>query len=830
MTSRKIKAAGVLVLMLAFVVTMSACDMGSDDEALDVGETGELIVSADMSEMDTDVLEAQVEEEVGTQSTVKERFENYTVRVNLDGPEDPEETEDVDYDDLKNGEEIAFEFEELAPGAYDVEVYLEADYQYELEGDADDIEVSYGSEDGVTVYEGESTHLTDDDAIDVYLNDGALQVSTEIEDIDTDKLDLVELREFGTEDPVDDNGDYTEDKWGGEVITWGNYEDGERQEDDLAPRQYEIYSEWEDSSGETHEQERSVHVVPGLERNINLVFYEGELQFEFDFEMPSETPYNLEIEYDTLTWEHDDHDNINKYNIVRKNLDAPEDDQYWEVVATSKDKEYEIDHEVLQDGVTYEYAVVAEDDDLTSDYSDPVEVVGGEVNVDDEGDLEDALTQDDISTITVADGVEIENGVEIARDGVTLQAENKHKAEIDAQVTIAGNDVSLQKFKIKPEVEFGAGGGESAIQVTGNGALISENLFEGPGDLEDTDYTDGVGIGISGSGGAKIIENDFEEYFFGIRDESNENLIKDNNFEDTTVGYNSFKGDGRGDHKIENNKFISNGVGIVLASSENEITGNEFEENDMHFGDYTGEYDVVEILAKNEFSQAAALDDMDHEVYEKMIHPSIKSSVNNANEGAKVTVEAGDYEEDLTVDVEGLTLKSVEKHGAVIEGQVDIEADDVTVDGFEVEADVGHQEEVIEGEAGIDFELVNSRVIAISDEDPGRVIYIKGGYSDTHNLNNPSQVTLRNNTFVGNNLNSGVGVGIEIDEATIENNQFNIDSDYAALEIFTDGEDDTTFNIDDDNTFDVTGDGEEILIGDEDYDTDDLPINQDEHF
>ncbi|GEM_PF-2805886 len=66
---------------------------------------------------------------------------------------------------------------------------------------------------------------------------------------------------------------------------------------------------------------------------------------------------------------------------------------------------------------------------------------------------------------------------------------------------------------------------------------------------------------------------------------------------------------------------------------------------------------------------------------------TIEYALGNANEGDTLVVSAGTYEENVTIDVDGLTLKSASKHQAVIEGGVDVEASDVTIEGFKIISD-----------------------------------------------------------------------------------------------------------------------------------------------
>ncbi|RQD91336.1 hypothetical protein D5R95_01175, partial [Methanosalsum natronophilum] len=63
----------------------------------------------------------------------------------------------------------------------------------------------------------------------------------------------------------------------------------------------------------------------------------------------------------------------------------------------------------------------------------------------------------------------------------------------------------------------------------------------------------------------------------------------------------------------------------------------------------------------------------------------INTAISSAAEDAMLKVAPGDYVGDLKLDVERLTLKSIEKHGAIIEGFIGINVSDVTVENFHVD-------------------------------------------------------------------------------------------------------------------------------------------------
>jgi len=232
---------------------------------------------------------------------------------------------------------------------------------------------------------------------------------------------------------------------------------------------------------------------------------------------------------------------------------------------------------------------------------------------------------------------------------------------------------------------------------------------------------------------------------------------------------------------------------------------------------------------------------------------TIQGAIDEASDDYTLMVYPDEYDENVAINKDGLTLKSVEKHEAVIEGLVTIgDANNFTIEDFKVVNEDERAVYISEDDVAnillknLDIEVTNAN--AITNKFPGgieieirdsvisasgnnnHIIYINGGFSSVGELNRPSDVTLIGNQFRGVDLAGGVGVGIEIDNAVVEDNHFDVETDHAAFEIWTAGQGDTTFNIDDDNTFDVTGDGEEILIDTVAYDAGDLPIDQDKHF
>lgn len=73
-------------------------------------------------------------------------------------------------------------------------------------------------------------------------------------------------------------------------------------------------------------------------------------------------------------------------------------------------------------------------------------------------------------------------------------------------------------------------------------------------------------------------------------------------------------------------------------------------------------------------------------VPDKYYH-TIQAAINDAELGNTILVSAGVYEEDVTMNVDSLILRSVDEHGAEIKGVVRIDADAVTIEDFYINFD-----------------------------------------------------------------------------------------------------------------------------------------------
>ena len=169
---------------------------------------------------------------------------------------------------------------------------------------------------------------------------------------------------------------------------------------------------------------------------------------------------------------------------------------------------------------------------------------------------------------------------------------------------------------------------------------------------------------------------------------------------------------------------------------------------------------------------------------------SIQDAVDDADSGDTICVEAGAYEEDVTVDVEGVTLDGpnagVSGNGdrgpeATVEGRVILTADGTTVDGFDVAPPAaeqnGESEAIRASNAPNDVVIENNVVRDFERDDPGGGFYgvdginLFGGEADEAIEN----ATVRHNA-VRNLRNedqggaAGISVQGNIEGAIVEDN------------------------------------------------------------
>ncbi|MGA2439639.1 MAG: right-handed parallel beta-helix repeat-containing protein [Tepidisphaeraceae bacterium] len=258
---------------------------------------------------------------------------------------------------------------------------------------------------------------------------------------------------------------------------------------------------------------------------------------------------------------------------------------------------------------------------------------------------------------------------------------------------------------------------------------------------------------------------------------------------------------------IENNTFESANVGNVIVSDHSDaFTGNTFdspsaasEPNFLQFQDsatsgYSSNGEVPTLLADNTFDRAVTVQNAGG--YLGNVWSNIQAAVNAALGGDTVAASAGTYAEEILIDKSitldgaqaGVDARSRSGSESIVsnsEGDFQIEADNVTIDGFTLEG--------VTADPGSDLNSL------------GVAIWTNPGYSGTHGgtqiLNNiiqgniagieldndgTYQTVVQYNLIQNNNaLGAGSGNGVEtsfgLSNALIDSNTFSNNSNAAVV-------------------------------------------------
>jgi len=192
----------------------------------------------------------------------------------------------------------------------------------------------------------------------------------------------------------------------------------------------------------------------------------------------------------------------------------------------------------------------------------------------------------------------------------------------------------------------------------------------------------------------------------------------------------------------------------------------------------------------------------------------IQPAIDNADEGDKIEVAEGTYKESVKIDVNDLTLESVEGPAETeLNGDIsfveDSDATELTVEGFEFTGDAGIALNLRPGPDEGELNLINNVFTGTGDGD------MMAFNSDSAHFSGEIR---------GNKFNDRKGISLRAADMTVVDNTFAVDEE--AIEIFEDEDgfdrgDDDEITIED-NTFE--GETTDAYLEDVNDQGDDLPV------
>ena len=381
MKRRKLKVLGLFVFVLVFAFTMAACDMVSNNAVEDTARN--VAESSETGELEVVMSGINMEEEVGAQSVLFNRFTNFQLEFYIEYHNDRDinftETVNLDDEDIleDNLGDISVIFTALRESNYDVKVTLTG--------------YNTGSEQRVTIAEGTTEAMViagmkRDVRLEIQQVTGDLNITVDqfpSEATGGERIDDVNIKVLNLDgEPIP----------GAEKDFNYDVADQNLLVEDLFPAYYTIVISWE-GHGSVRE-EIQARVVPGKVTDVPITLYGSQLTVGVDWMAEPASPTNVQVVQNDdgflISW--DGVENADRYNVLRKR--TPYTHAHFkqvEVVEHTAEGErhefqYIVEKDELFDIATYEFQVVSVREHPGKDYDLTSEPADGEFTPDNGGD------------------------------------------------------------------------------------------------------------------------------------------------------------------------------------------------------------------------------------------------------------------------------------------------------------------------------------------------------------------------------------------------------------------------------------------------------------
>lgn len=346
MNYKNLKIASSLFIILVFAFTMTACDTAMNGQ--NVSKTGDLYITASIEDSIKTLSAKSSKNE--TLNVIEERGSDYELIIKIKhkktGREKIYSPSISDYNDLitKN----SFNFKKIATGNWAITVNVKAEI-----GEYGKTTIAREEKIVTATVSAGQTITT---AVNVIQEKGGLVLNAGDGITNLSDLKTLELK--------DSNG--TVRIFNSDDNIWEN----------LNAKHYELFVELT-KDDITYSQKLSIMILPGITQNITINIVEGSSGFNISYNFPPKIPEGLTASADNtnekiiLNWT--SNSNVNSYNIVRREPYSSRN--HWEVIAKDITTNSYEDKTVITN-IFYEYAIVAVNDNLSSDYSQHTDPTG----------------------------------------------------------------------------------------------------------------------------------------------------------------------------------------------------------------------------------------------------------------------------------------------------------------------------------------------------------------------------------------------------------------------------------------------------------------------